>query len=75
MLCQNCHQEIHIDKDRYFKYEKNILEKSNSDKERQVKIDREKVFELFKNGTKKSDIAKILKASKGTISDIINKNL
>lgn len=75
LLCQNCHQEIHIDKDRYFKYEKNILEKSNNDKERQVKIDREKVFELFKNGTKKSDIAKILKASKGTISDIINKNL
>jgi DNA invertase Pin-like site-specific DNA recombinase len=66
---------IVIDKDRYYKYEKNILEKSNSDKERQVKIDREKVFELFKNGTKKSDIAKILKASKGTISDIINKNL
>jgi hypothetical protein len=75
LLCQNCHQETHIDKDRYFKYEKNILEKSKSDKERQGKIDRYKVFELYNKGIKKSDIARILNASKGTISDIINKNL
>jgi hypothetical protein len=73
LLCQNCHQEIHIDKNRFSQYESNILEKSKVDKERQGRIDRERVFELYKSGVKKSDIAKMLNASKGTISDIINK--
>ena len=28
ILCQNCHQEHHIDKDRFFKYEEEIKKKS-----------------------------------------------
>lgn len=73
ILCQNCHQEHHIDKDRFFKYEEEIKKKSKNIKETQPKLNRIKIYELYDSGIKKSDIAKIMNASRGTISDIINK--
>jgi predicted HNH restriction endonuclease len=73
LLCQNCHQEIHIDRNRFEKFKEEIYKKSKSTKERQGKIDRTEVYELYKNGMKKADIARHFCASRGTITDILKK--
>lgn len=72
VLCSNCHQENHIDKDRFIKYKIDILNKVDNYKEKQGKLDTQEIYRLYDNGNTQSNIAKI-NASKGTISDIIKK--
>lgn len=73
VLCSNCHNNEHIDKDRFEFFRDKIYEKVYSYKIKQPKISREKVYEMYNNGIKQIDIAKYFNASKGTISSIIKK--
>lgn len=73
ILCANCHSLEHSDLN-FFEKNKNIIkEKSDSIKEIQSKIDREKVYKMLDSGMKQTDIAKYFNASNGTISDIKKK--
>ena len=71
LLCANCHTIEHSDIEFFEKNKDRILNKVEIYKEKQNKIDRCLVFEMYKNGNRQSEIAKYFKASKGTISDII----
>lgn len=74
VLCSNCHVLEHSDII-FFEKNRNIIEKRCSEyKETQPKIDRDIVCELYNSGFRQIEISIKLKASKGTISDII-KNL
>lgn len=71
VLCKNCHKLEHIDIDFFEKNKDKIFEKSKNLKEKQSKIDRDKIKNMFENGIKQIEIAKYFNASKGTISNII----
>ena len=73
VLCKNCHRLEHSDVEFFEQHKDIIIEKSNNLKEKQGKIDRNLVKELYENGMKQVDIAKYFNAGKGTISDIIKK--
>lgn len=73
VLCRNCHIVKHTDTEFYKKYEKEILEKSNSLKEIQSKLDRDKVINLYNSGVTQIKIAEHFNAAKSTISNIIKK--
>ena len=71
ILCNNCHVEEHIDKERFEKLKDKIYKKVNDYKEIQGKINREIVYELYDNGMKKVEIAKYFNSAKSTITNII----
>ena len=71
ILCKNCHRIAHSDLEFIEKYKDVIIEKSENLKEKQSKIDREIVKNMYESGIKQIDIAKYFSAGKGTISGII----
>lgn len=73
ILCANCHVLEHSDIDFFEKHKSEINDKLLNYKEKQKKIDRLIVIEMYNNGTKQIDIARHFNASKGTISGIIKK--
>lgn len=73
LLCSNCHVMEHADLDFFEKNKEEIISKSLNIREIQPKIDRNEVYEMYKNGMRQIDIAKHFNASNGTISDIIKK--
>ena len=73
VLCRNCHYEKHSNVEFYEKYKKEIYEKVENYKEKQNKLSRDKIINMYNSGIKQIDIAKHFNASNGTISDIIKK--
>lgn len=72
VLCANCHVLEHSDTEFFNKYKDQIYKKSINYKQRQPKIDRNLVYEMyFIKKMKQVEIRKKLNCSKGTISDII----
>lgn len=72
LLCQNCHNDEHFDKNRFEKHRNEILNKSI--RKIQCKINRNKILEEYRKGnTRITDLSKIFNTSKGTISPIIKK--
>jgi len=71
VLCQNCHSEEHINNEKFEKLKEQIYEHVNNPKEKQSKLDRNIVYEMYNSGIKQIDIAKHFNASKGTICGII----
>lgn len=70
VLCQNCHNEEHINIEKFNIFKEKIYYKVNNFKELQSKISRNEVKKLYENGMKQFEIAKYFNASKGTISGI-----
>lgn len=73
VLCGNCHQDHHFDKEFYEEYKDIILERSYNIKEIQAPLDKEEVVSLYDSGMRPIDIANHFNASKGTICDILKK--
>lgn len=71
VLCVQCHSEEHYDFEFDKKYEKQIDSLSNNIREIQPKINRDLVKRMFVAGNRVIDISRELKASKGTICDIL----
>lgn len=74
VLCAQCHSEFHYDNKFDAIYNNEILNMSKNIREIQPKIDRLLVKQMYESGMLQINIAHKLKASKGTISDIL-KNL
>lgn len=73
VLCRNCHYEKHSDLDFFEKNKEDIYKKVENYNEKQNKISREDVIQMYNSGIKQVEIAKIFNASKGTICGIIKK--
>lgn len=71
VLCAQCHGELHYDFSFDIENRDLIEERAKKMREIQPKIDRELVRSKFNSGMREIDIARELKASKGTISDIL----
>lgn len=71
ILCMNCHRMEHTDIEFFNENKIEIYKKSEKIKERQSKIDRTIVYEMYDSGKKQVEIAKHFNSSKGTISDIL----
>ena len=71
VLCSQCHAEEHYDFSFDEQYSKEIEYHSKNIREIQPKIDRELVKNMFIGGKRLIDISRELKASKGTICDIL----
>lgn len=71
LLCANCHVLEHSDISFYENNKDIILDKINKYKERQPKIDRIKVYNMFESGMRQKEIAKHFNSSKSTISEIL----
>jgi DNA-binding CsgD family transcriptional regulator len=71
VLCANCHQTVHHNKETFNKYYDKIIEKKNSIIELSKPYDKNEIYNLYIEGMKQIDIAKKLGASKGTISEIL----
>ncbi len=72
IVCRNCHIEKHSDLEFFEKNKEKIYKKIEEYKEKQNKLSREDVINMYNSsGMKQSDIAKHFAASKGTISMII----
>jgi hypothetical protein len=71
VLCANCHRDEHYDVGFFEENKEYILEKSKNIKEIQQALDKEEVKRLYESGVLPVDIAKTLKASKGTICGIL----
>lgn len=72
VICKNCHVILHDEE--FFETNKTLIyEKVKNLRRINMKLDREKIWELYINGMKQSEIAKYFNSSKGTISDIIKK--
>ena len=73
VLCRNCHCEKHSDLNFFEENKDKIYKKVENYNEKQSKIPREDVINMYNSGIKQIDIAKYFNASKGTICDIIKK--
>ena len=74
VLCANCHQENHTDKNFFEVNKKEIYQKSQNIKEKIKKIDRDLVKKMyFDEGKKQIEIVQFFGCTKSTISDIIKK--
>ena len=71
VLCANCHQDLHFDKEKFEKYKEEIDNWKYV--ERPIEVNKEKAIEMFQQGMKQTEIAKKLKCSKSTICGIIKK--
>jgi hypothetical protein len=71
VICRNCHNEEHIDKEKFELLKKQIYNKVNNFKEVQKKINKEEVYKLFDNGMKKVEISRYFNSARSTITDII----
>lgn len=74
VLCSNCHNELHTDKDFFEKNKNDIFNKIENMKEKSFKIDKNLVKKMYLEENKKQkEIAEYFKCEKSTISDIIKK--
>jgi hypothetical protein len=71
VLCGNCHQDIHFDKEKYEKYKNEINNKIGNVNEIQPKLDKQQVLDMYNSGMRQIEIARHFNASKGTICDIL----
>ena len=72
VLCKNCHQKGHIDTNRFAKFKDSIFLKMRSMTEKQKKVDRDIVIDMYVNKKMKQiDISKKMKCAKSTVSGII----
>ena len=71
LLCMNCHQEQHVDKEKYNKYKDEIIEKGKNPRYKKSKIDRQVILNLLNDGKNQAEISKELDIPKGTLSGII----
>ena len=71
VLCANCHKELHFDKEKFKKFEKEI--RNWQYKELQPALNKELILQMYNNGMKQHEIRKKLKCAKSTISGIIKK--
>jgi transposase-like protein len=69
ILCGNCHNDLHFDKERFNKYKEQIY--NYNVKEKQKPLDKQKVIDMFNSGIKQIDIAKELNCAKSTVCQII----
>ena len=72
VLCANCHQTIHRDKERFERLYPLIQSKLKNHKEYR-KIDKEAVLALYTDGTRQIDIAKQLECNKSAICYLVKK--
>lgn len=72
VLCRNCHILEHSDFNFFEENKILIIERSLNIKEN-VKIDANKVIELYNNGMKQVDISRFFNVNKSTISGIIKR--
>lgn len=73
VLCRNCHNEKHVDMEKFENLKDKIYLKVLNFKETQPKISRDDVYKMFDSGIKKSDIAEYFNSAKSTITNIIKK--
>lgn len=71
LICSNCHNDIHFDKDRFEKFKTEIYKSAKEHVEQNKKVNIEEVLLRYRNGMKQIDISKIMKCAKSTISRII----
>lgn len=71
VLCRNCHHENHSDLIFFEENKEDIYKKVENYNEKQIKISRSEIMNMYNSGIKQIDIAKHFNASKGTICDII----
>lgn len=71
VLCANCHQDLHFDKEKFEKYKDEIY---NWDyKETKEPLDKKLVMKLYNEGMKQIDIAKKFGRNKSVICEIIKR--
>lgn len=73
IVCENCHNMIHTDINRFHLLKEKIYNKIDTYKETQSKISRREVYEMYNSGVKQVEISKHFNVSKSTISEIIKK--
>lgn len=71
VLCQNCHLEIHHDKEFCENHKEEILICSENIRENSKPLDKEKVKEMFLSGMRQVDIVKHFQCAKSTVCDIL----
>lgn len=72
LLCSNCHNEHHVDKERFESLEDEIFEKVHSMVEKAPSY-KDDVSKLKKEGYRQFEIVNILGCAKSTVSEIWNK--
>lgn len=72
VLCANCHQDLHFDKERFENYKEKIL--NYQIKEQLPNINKEEVINLYNQGITQIEIAKIFNRNKSVIAAIIKKS-
>jgi len=70
VLCSNCHAESHLNDGFYASHEEEIIKKSKNMIEKMMKIDRDIILYLFKNGYRQIDISNELGIKRGIVSSI-----
>lgn len=71
ILCKNCHMIEHTDAEFFEEYKEEIIRKSLNLKEKQSKLDREKIRKMYSGGMRQVDIANYFNSSKSTVCEII----
>lgn len=75
VLCANCHRHEHFDINKFKLYENEIINKSNNLKGNfSIRVNRDKVLELHKNGYSQGDISKELSCGLSTVCEILKSN-
>lgn len=72
VLCANCHQDLHFDKEKFEKYKEEIYNWKY--KETKECLDKQLVLDLYNQGMKQVDIAKKFGRNKSVICSIIKRN-
>lgn len=72
LICANCHEELHFDKEKFEKYKDDIYNWEYQ--ELQEPLDQELVMKLYNEGMKQIDIAKMFNRNKSVICGIIKRN-
>jgi hypothetical protein len=71
VLCSNCHIDLHFDKEKFKKYENEILNWKHT--EYKKPINKEEVMKLYNNGVRLIDISKNFNRNKSVIHGIIKR--
>lgn len=81
LLCANCHNETHFDRNRFQNVLENIISSSKklvniqpSGKGTKTNLDTKEVINLYQKIKSIGEVARILKISRGPIRDILNQN-
>lgn len=72
VICENCHREVHHNKEKFKKYEKNIYEKVKTYKSYN-KIDEKLIIKMRNENNTYLEISKKLGCSKSSINYILKK--